>query len=253
MTVMDTPTQEPVDSRLGRIVQFDEKSRNYTIRQLLDERRQALTAPRVRRTGPTLDQGREGACVGFGCAHFMNAFPQPLRPHLDGPTAHGIYKEAQRIDPWPGENYEGTSVLAGVKILRQRGHINTYRWVGAGSQRLDDDVIETLKNVGPIIFGIPWYFSMFEPKPNGLVEIDPASGVAGGHCLIGVNFLPKLKLDGEDKPFRAIRLQNSWGADYGVKYFGRGGHVYMRFDAFLEHLLANDGEGCVPLKTTAGV
>ena len=33
-----------------------------------------------------------------------------------------LYHEAQKIDEWPGEDYDGTSVRAGLDILRKRGH-----------------------------------------------------------------------------------------------------------------------------------
>jgi hypothetical protein len=33
-----------------------------------------------------------------------------------------LYHEAQRIDEWPGEDYDGTSVRAGMDVLRTEGH-----------------------------------------------------------------------------------------------------------------------------------
>jgi hypothetical protein len=36
--------------------------------------------------------------------------------------ARWLYHEAQKIDEWPGEAYEGTSVRAGMDILRTVGH-----------------------------------------------------------------------------------------------------------------------------------
>jgi hypothetical protein len=63
------------------------------------------------------DQGSEGACVGFGISRMMT--------HLNGGKlydARWIYREAQKVDEWPGEAYEGTSVRAGLDVLRERGH-----------------------------------------------------------------------------------------------------------------------------------
>jgi hypothetical protein len=62
------------------------------------------------------DQGREGACVGFGVSR--------LASHLNHKLYDGfwLYHEAQKLDARPGENYEGTTVRAGLDVLRKRGH-----------------------------------------------------------------------------------------------------------------------------------
>lgn len=63
------------------------------------------------------DQGNEGACVGFALSRLSS---------LHNRTRYGgrwLYQEAQLIDEWgdtPPE--EGTSVRAGMEILRVRGH-----------------------------------------------------------------------------------------------------------------------------------
>jgi hypothetical protein len=61
------------------------------------------------------DQGVEGKCVGFGCARAMTLVD---RVKID---PHRIYTEAQKIDEWEGEDYSGTSVRAGLDILRRDG------------------------------------------------------------------------------------------------------------------------------------
>jgi hypothetical protein len=65
------------------------------------------------------DQGEEGACVGFMASRIAT---WANRRRYD---AFWLYHEAQKIDEWPGEDYEGTSLRAGFDILRERGH----RWV----------------------------------------------------------------------------------------------------------------------------
>jgi hypothetical protein len=63
------------------------------------------------------NQGAEGACVGFGSSRMMSLLN---RKRYD---ARWLYKEAQLVDEWgstPPE--EGTSVRAGMDILRKRGH-----------------------------------------------------------------------------------------------------------------------------------
>lgn len=62
------------------------------------------------------DQGNEGACVGFSESRAKSLVD---RTRYSG---QWLYKEAQKIDEWPGEGYDGTSVRAGLEVLRTRGH-----------------------------------------------------------------------------------------------------------------------------------
>jgi hypothetical protein len=62
------------------------------------------------------DQGVEGACVGFGCSRLTSILN---RKTYDG---FWLYRSAKKVDEWPGEDYEGTSVRAGLDILRKIGH-----------------------------------------------------------------------------------------------------------------------------------
>ena len=71
-----------------------------------------------------LDQGSEGACVGFGWTGFLNA--KPVTHEFDNDTGFEVYHRAQQIDEWPGEDYSGTSVRAGAKVMVEREYINAY-------------------------------------------------------------------------------------------------------------------------------
>jgi hypothetical protein len=109
------------------------------------------------------DQGQEGACVGFAASRMMSLLN---RARYD---ARWLYREAQRIDEWPGESYEGTSVRAGLDVLRERGHRRVFRGasrpedVGAGVSanrwaRSVDDVLACLgdPNAGFVILLNSW-------------------------------------------------------------------------------------------------
>lgn len=61
------------------------------------------------------NQGREGACVGFATSRAATLFNRKL---FDG---FSLYRAAQKRDDWPGENYSGTSVNAGLDTLRLEG------------------------------------------------------------------------------------------------------------------------------------
>lgn len=67
------------------------------------------------------NQGQEGACVGFASSRMMSLLN---RVRYD---ARWLYKQAQQVDPWPGDDYSGTSVSAAMDILRTVGHSRLYR------------------------------------------------------------------------------------------------------------------------------
>jgi hypothetical protein len=135
-----------------------------------------------------------------------------------------IYKEAQKIDPWPGETYEGTSVLAGAKIATSLGHYKEYRWA-FGLQ----DLILALGYKGPAVLGINWYSSMYSPV-NGIVKI--SGSVVGGHAILA---------NGVSIPKQQVRLHNSWGPGWG-----NNGEAFISF-ADLGRLLNEGGEACIPV------
>lgn len=239
------------DPRLDRIPEFDPASRGYQIRETLEtvkRRRRGM------RYGPTLDQGREGACVGFSCIHSVAARPIAIKkPPATNELARETYFLAQQKDHWPGgeypgasPRYAGSSVLGGMKALQEKGFIREYRWVGAGSQTPIDDVRDTLRFVGQVVFGTYWYPSMFNVRPDGILEVDATARPAGGHAYAGVDAVWK-KLPGTDKRREYIVIQNSWGLDWGVTYRGQGGFAYVKVED-IETLLMNQGEGAVPIK-----
>jgi hypothetical protein len=218
-----------LDARLARIIDFDERSRSYPIRKLLKGRK-----PRSRtwRCAQVLDQGQEGACVGFACTHELIAYPCEV-PNLGAKFAREkVYWEAQKEDEWPGGSYpgaspryEGTSVLAGVKQLKKLGYIDEYRWAFSLS-----DLILALGWSGPVILGLEWRESMFDPHSCGYLHTD--SEAAGGHCILAV---------GVNVAEGYVVLQNSWGARWGKQ-----GRCKISFEE-LSELLAADGEACIPI------
>jgi len=72
---------------------------------------------------PVLDQGREGACTGFGLAAVVNHLMRTgryKRP-ADDVSARMLYVMARRYDEWPGENYEGSSARGAMKGWHKHG------------------------------------------------------------------------------------------------------------------------------------
>ena len=74
------------------------------------------------------DQGKEGSCVGHGISmeRAITNIAQAKALGLLNPGRRynplDVWNEAKKIDEWPGEDYDGTSVRAGLDILRKRGH-----------------------------------------------------------------------------------------------------------------------------------
>jgi hypothetical protein len=213
------------DPRLDRVPQFDERSRDYPIRDLIGI---PSLRPRMWRLLERLDQGREGACVGFGWAHELNA--TPVRVKATDEDARAIYRRAQQLDEWPGEAYEGTSVLAGAKAVAERGHLVAYRWAFGL-----DDVLATLAAHGPVVIGVNWHRGMFNTDAGGYIK--PTGDVLGGHCVCLRGL--RRRRGGWD-----VIGRNSWGRGWGV-----AGDFKMRAED-LEQLLAARGDACVPVTRT---
>lgn len=225
------------DARLDWRSQHDERSRVYPIRTLVgavDER------PRTWRTGDVLDQGSEGACVGFGWTAELLASPRP-DPYTTAERANeyalALYRRAQQLDAWEGESYDGTSVLAGALAVRERGLIDEFRWCFSV-----EDVRDAVIASGPVVIGIPWHSQMYGTRASGLVEV--GGSLVGGHCIVITGYHPSMRIPGEDyhARFRVFRWRNSWSSSYGVN-----GDGFIRYED-LRDLLAEHGEACVPMK-----
>jgi hypothetical protein len=206
--------------KLDRLPEFDQRSRSFNVADVL-----TVKKPRsyTWSLNITLDQGTEGACVGHAWTHEAAARPVP-RP-VSQQMAFDVYYAARRLDIWPGEDYDGTSVLAGAKAMRERGLIRTYRWAFSL-----DDALAAISRHGPAVLGIDWFEGMFAPDRNGYIR--PTGRVLGGHAILarGVNIKN-----------RTVLLHNSWSPRWG-----RNGTALITWDD-LGYLLDRQGECCVPV------
>lgn len=211
------------DTRLDRVPHFDEKSKEYPIRQVVSTKKRRSYTWRCLQN---LDQGREGACVGFGVTHELIARPSEVKG-LDNQSARNLYFEAQKIDPWEGGAYpgavpfyEGTSVIAGVKVAQSMGYFAEYRWSFG-----IDDLILGVGYSGPAVMGLAWFDGMFVPDEGGYIR--PTGRMVGGHCILckGISI----------KKNRFL-MHNSWGKGWGMD-----GTCYIDIDD-MATLLKMDGE-----------
>jgi hypothetical protein len=191
------------------------------------------------------DQGREGACVGFGCSAMMSFTNRRQRFLRRGRNvtyrydALWLYREAQKVDEWddtPPE--EGTSVNAACKVLRDRGHrrvqrgiigavrpehgISAYRWA-----RNADEVKAAIAAGAGVAIGVNWYSNFDEPYKVGKdwwIGAGSLGSVRGGHCVA---------LYGYSDRREAFQVMNSWGADYPPVWLPYG---------VLDRLIREDGE-----------
>jgi hypothetical protein len=217
-------TEGPI---LNRIPFFDERSKRpeFRARNLIGAtaRYRRIWTPRYE----PLDQGREGACVGFACAGELAA--TPIKHIVSNESALLLYRKAQEVDRKAGRWYsEGATVLAGMQGCRENGLFGKYVW-NFGI----DDTIDWIVRKGPVILGINWYYDMYSPSKNGLISV--GGGIAGGHAILANGYWPLHPEFGD-----VLVLTNSWGKDWGVN--GRG---FLRI-ADADRLLREDGESVAP-------
>ena len=67
------------------------------------------------------DTGPEGTTVGFSIAYALQAAVKVKTNESVKLSPRGIYVLAKKYDEWPGEDYEGTSVVGGLEAVREIG------------------------------------------------------------------------------------------------------------------------------------
>ncbi len=208
---------------------------------------------------PVLDQGREGACTGFGLAamvHFLlktrklsgseserrrervfNAVP--VSPHM-------LYRMARRYDEWAGEDDDGSSARGAMKGWHRHGVCSLEHWPAAGAGTSDtlftdaravdalsrplggyfrvnhQDIVAmhaAIAEVG-ILYATAWVHQGWDKvKADGRIPFDPEWGQEGGHAFAIVAY----DRDG-------FWIQNSWGPGWG-----RRGFCHIGYDDWLKH------------------
>lgn len=194
---------------------------------MLAARSQALGVQQKYWTSPgVLDQRDTSMCVGFSAFKWLTSFPIKNVPAL---TPQDLYHQAQLIDEWPGEDYDGTSVRAAFKVLRSLGYVSEYRW----ATNLEG-VVNHLLTVGPVVVGTEWTEGMFMADTFGYID-DIGGRSVGGHAylLVGAN-----RKRWSPNGTGAVRILNSWGPNWSDK-----GRAWMSFKC-LDWLLGLNGEAC---------
>ena len=211
----------------GRLPAPDPRDRQFPMKMLLPRQLSTRRSRYWNANGAWLDQQDRPHCVGYAWTHWLEDGPvtqRGLTPTVDPDT---LYKEAQRADEWPGEDYDGTSIRGGVKAAQARGYIAAYHWAESVV-----DIVEALLEVGPVVMGTEWYAGMMDPDPAGILH---ATGkVLGGHAYV---------LNGVNTDAKIVRVKNSWGRGWGSN-----GHALLTFDDLKRLFPSSDGEACLAVE-----
>lgn len=232
--------------RLDREYELDWRSLEYPVTALpeLDPAKSYRPRSYTWSIDRWLDQGQDGACVGFSFAHDLVARPQVHYTNYN--DAFWIYKQAQTLDPWPGEDYSGTSVLAGAKVLQRDHFYLSYTWALNA-----EEVAKGIAYFGPCVLGVNWYAGMFTPDQDNFIR--PTGKVAGGHAILAhavkIVYKPNTWIRWWQRSWRDVdfdrsyvTLHNSWGKGWAVN----GAAKLSLTD--LDRLMVEGGEACFPVR-----
>lgn len=193
-----------------------------------------------------LDQGKEGACTGFGLAAAINYLlwkkhrEEELRTGVKAPkmtrvSQRMLYHMARIYDEWPGEDYEGSSCRGALKGWHRHGVCTEAFWPSKAAfvppktdwqqdaarrplgayYRVDKDSVADLqaavREVGAVYVSAAVHPGWFRPDPQrkeSLPVIPVVAGESGGHAFALVGYTA-----------RGFIVQNSWGAAWGALGF----------------------------------
>jgi hypothetical protein len=189
---------------------------------------------------PILDQGREGACTGFGLAtvaNFLLLTREPLA-EMQRVSPRMLYEMARRYDEWPGEAYSGSSARGAMKGWHKHGVCSENAWkyvfnkpdtnltperaaeaaarpLGAYFRVNHKDLVSmhcAIAEVG-ILYASAKVHEGWAPSRialDGSIPYEPGFKITGGHAFAIVAY---------DE--QGLWVQNSWSNRWGKAGYGR--------------------------------
>lgn len=184
---------------------------------------------------PILDQGREGACTGFGLttvAHYLLRTRHVVKD-VNAVSPRMFYEMAKRYDEWEGDDYSGSSARGGMKGWHKHGVCSSKLWAykaGKNAPRLTNNRAQdaakrplgayfrvnhkdlvamhsAIAEVGVLYATASVHAGWDKVDGTGLIPFE--EGNEGGHAFAIVAF---------DE--RGFWIQNSWSATWGNGGFG---------------------------------
>lgn len=223
------------DARLDRIPRADIRNSEFPVQATLWNHAWKQLRSYTWQVPLHFDQGKAGGSVAYALAHHLIARPRgvdlvEVRNLLD---TRRLYWQAQKRDPWPGgcypgadPQYEGVSLLAGVKQLKAMGFISSYHW--AARER---DIAAAVAWHAPVVVGVAWHEGMLQVDRSGY--INPTGAAVGSHCVL---------VCGIDLASGTYRIRNSWSPRWGV-----GGDCLLRRRDLALLMCDPDAEACLPI------
>ena len=178
---------------------------------------------------PVLDQGREGACTGFGLATVASYLLRVRgeQPHAAEVSPWMLYTMAKRYDEWPGEDYDGSSARGAMKGWHKHGLCARSQWpdkaqnTSITASRAADAIMRPLgayfrvnhKDLVAmhaaicetgVLYATSSVHRGWQEVAEGDERIKFKSEVIGGHAFAIVGY----NSDG-------FWIQNSWGPNWG--------------------------------------
>jgi hypothetical protein len=188
---------------IGEREAFDGRDSAYLMAPVLEEGLSgtALPSERFWEIGPILDQGREGACVGFAWTAWKNCEPVTRADEGKGDLGNAegfrVYRRAQYLDEFSNTPpAAGTSTRAGAKVMVEDGRLKTYVHATTYEQ-----VVAWLKAYGPVVLSCRWDEASYRTDSRGFLR--HGGRIVGGHAFLcyGVS------------RWGTLYCQNSWGED----------------------------------------
>lgn len=196
-----------------------------------------------------LDQGREGACTGFGLAAVVNylmwlrELGQPGANLAVRVSPHMLYELARRYDEWEGEHYEGSSCRGALKGFHKHGVCQERYWPqsGQGARAETEWDVDALRHPLGVYYRIN-KSSVVEMQSaiadigaiyvsaqvhDGWDRVDQRPQAPSSHGEAELPTIPERKgpgLGGHAFALvgyndRGFIVQNSWGGDWGAAGF----------------------------------
>lgn len=181
--------------------------------------------------GPIRNQGSEGTTTGFSAAYALTAEYKRVLGKSEVFSARSIFVEARRNDEWPGEDYEGSSILGAMKGLKEVGAYLEKDWpyerrkealpekkpvvqitayTRIPSERTDL-LVEALQSGKVVVISLQVTDDFAELGEGGKVQLSADPKITGGHSVALVGY------DGASDEFT---FANMWGTSWGSAGFG---------------------------------